>query len=164
LPALDALFAETAANGVFGYSSREIELVQTAFYAREKTYKDISLYLAIFVVLIAVMGIYAVSSVSIHTQMKDISIRKICGAEFSDLMKYYFRKYFLLYAGSAIPGLYLAYKLTGLYAEKLSLHSQTGIVVYPVALIIMALVIFIPLYLNIRKAFRTDATRYLQAD
>jgi putative ABC transport system permease protein len=164
LPALDALFAETAANGVFGYSSREIELVQTAFYAREKTYKDISLFMAIFVVLIAVMGIYAVSSVSIHTQMKDISIRKICGAEFSDLMKYYFRKYFYLYAGSAIPGLYLAYKLIGLYAERLSLQSHTGFVIYPAALIIMALVIFIPLYLNIRKAFRADSTRYLQAD
>ncbi len=52
--------------------------------------------MAIFVLLISIMGIYAVSSASIHAQMKDISIRKVCGAELLDLLGLYMKKYLYL--------------------------------------------------------------------
>lgn len=164
LPALEELFADAASGGVFGYSSREIELAQAEFYAQDRTYKNISLFMAMFVVLIAVMGIYAVSSVSIHAQMKDISIRKICGAEFSDLLWLYLKKYIFLYIAAAIPGLYLAYNLINLYTDRFSIPSKVAIMGYPAAIIIMIAIVFIPLYLNILKAYKADPNRYLQAD
>lgn len=164
LPALSALFADAAGSGVFGYSASEIELAQAEFYAQDKAQKDISLFSAIFVVLIAVMGIYAVSSASIHAQMKDISIRKVCGAELIDLIRFYTKKYCYLYIGSALVGMYLANNLNRLYASKHALLSAARLWAYPMAAIVMALVVFIPLCLSIVKAFKADANQYLQAD
>jgi hypothetical protein len=164
LPALSALFADAAGSGVFGYSASEIELAQAEFYAQDKAQKDISLFSAIFVVLIAVMGIYAVSSASIHAQMKDISIRKVCGAELIDLIRLYAKKYCYLYIGSALVGMYLANNLNRIYASKHVLRSAARLWAYPVAAIVMALIVFIPLCLNIIKAFKADANQYLQAD
>jgi putative ABC transport system permease protein len=164
ISALEELFADAAAGGVFGYSSREIETEQDAFYAQDRIYKNISLFMAIFVGLLAMMGIYAVSSVSVHAQMKDISIRKVCGAELPDLLKLYFRNYLYLYTGSGIIGLYLAYNLISIYADRFTLKTGSSRLGYPVAILLMALVVFIPLYINILKAYKADANRYLQAD
>ena len=164
LPALEELFADAASSGVFGYSSLEIEHAQSLYYVQEQTIKNISLAMTIFVVIIAVMGVYAVSSVSIHSQMKDISIRKICGAEFHDLWRLYCRKYLLLYLASAIPGLILAYNLIKAYTDRFAIQSHYGAIAYPAAIIIMIAIVFIPLYFSIQKAYRADPTRYLQAD
>ncbi|MCB5288380.1 MAG: hypothetical protein LHW64_11365, partial [Candidatus Cloacimonetes bacterium] len=142
----------------------EIETEQDAFYAQDRIYKNISLFMAIFVVLLAVMGIYAVSSVTVHAQMKDISIRKVCGAELPDLLKLYFRNYLYLYTGSGIIGLYLAYNLISIYADRFTLKTGSSRLGYPVAILLMALVVFVPLYINILKAYKADANRYLQTD
>lgn len=164
LSSLDELFADAASGGVFGYSSQEVGLSQDEFYAQDRIYKDISLFMAIFVVLISVMGIYAVSSVSIHAQMKDISIRKICGAEFGDILLLYFTKYCYLYLGSGLVGLYLANILIRLYADRFSLHAASVWLGYPLSILVMASVVFIPLHINIQRAFKANPTRYLQAD
>ena len=164
LPALEELFTDAAGGGVFGYTSKDIELAQAEFYVQDRIYKDISLFMAIFVVIIAVMGVYAVSSVSIHAQMKDISIRKICGAEFSDLFRLYLKKYIYLYILAAIPGMYLAHNLISLYADRFAMQNKFALIAFPAAIIIMIPIVFIPLYLNILKAYKADPTRYLQAD
>ncbi|HOA29249.1 MAG TPA: ABC transporter permease [Candidatus Cloacimonadota bacterium] len=164
LPALAELFADAAGSGVFGYSAQEIELTQAEFYAQDKAHKDISLFMAMFVVFIAVMGIYAVSSASIHTQMKDISIRKVCGAELSDIIRLYARTYCYLYIGSALVGMYLANNLIRLYNSRYAIVPKASLLAYPVAAIVMALIVSIPLCLHIIKAFKADANQYLQAD
>ncbi|MCK9558206.1 MAG: ABC transporter permease [Candidatus Cloacimonetes bacterium] len=164
LSGLEHIFAETASSGVFGYSSQEVELSQAGFYEQDLIYKNISMFMAIFVVLIAVMGVYAVSAQSIHAQMKDISIRKICGAEMSDLQKLYFRSYLYLYIASALPGLYLASNLIRLYIDKLALDNSASMMGYPAAILIMIPIVFVPLSLNIFMAYKADPTRYLQAD
>ncbi|MDD2507337.1 MAG: ABC transporter permease [Candidatus Cloacimonetes bacterium] len=164
LPALSALFADAAGSGVFGYSASELELAQAEFYAQDKAHKDISLFMAMFVAFIAVMGIYAASSASIHTQMKDISIRKVCGAELSDIIRLYAKKYCYLYIGSGLVGMYLANNLIRLYNSRYASVPAASLLAYPVAAIVMALIVFIPLCLNIIKAFKADANQYLQAD
>lgn len=164
LSALDELFADAASGGVFGYSSQEVELAQEEFYAQDRIYKNISLFMAVFVVLISLMGIYAVSSASIHSSMKDISIRKVCGAEFSDLMRLYFKKYCYIYLGSGLVGLYMANILISLYADRFSLRAVSAWLGYPLSILMMALVVFIPLSINVFRAYKADANRYLQAE
>ena len=164
LAKLENLFADVAKEGVFGYSSQEVEVAQAEFYAQDRIYMNLSLALALFVVLIAMMGIYAVSYASIYAQMKDISIRKVCGAEFSDLIRLYFKKYLYLFLASGIVGLSLAYNLARLYADRFSMKASGAWLSYPLTIFIMAGVVFIPLYINILKAYKADANRYLQAD
>jgi len=164
LSALDELFADAASGGVFGYKSKEVELTLDEYYAQDSMYKNLNIFMAIFVLLITIMGIYAVSSVSIHSQMKDISIRKICGAELSDLLRLYMTKYLYLYVGAAIPGLYAAHSMISLFRDRFATDSLSSLWGYPLALLLMAAVVFIPLYINVFRAYKADPTRYLQAD
>ncbi|MDD4277805.1 MAG: hypothetical protein PHT37_07955, partial [Candidatus Cloacimonetes bacterium] len=60
--------------------------------------------------------------------------------------------------------LYLAYNLISIYADRFTLKTGSSRLGYPVAILLMALVVFIPLYINILKAYKADANRYLQAD
>ena len=164
LSSLEELFADVVKQGMLGYTSQEVEHAQVEFYAQDRIYMNLSLSLALFVVLLAMMGIYAVSYASIYAQMKDISIRKVCGAEFSDLIRLYFKKYLYLFLGSGFVGLILAFNLARLYADRFSVKATGAWLSYPLTIIIMAFVVFLPLYINILKAYKADAIRYLQAD
>ena len=164
LPAVEEVFRDASSSGLFGYKNIEIEHTQDEYYAQDHMYKNLNIFMALFVLLISIMGIYAVSSASIHTQMKDISIRKVCGAELSDLLRLYLKKYLHLYIGAAIPGLYAAYSMTRLFRDRFAADSTQSFVGYPLAIVLMAMVVFIPLYINVLKAYKTDANRYLHAD
>lgn len=164
LSSLEGLFADVAKQGMLGYTSQEVDVAQAQFYAQDRIYMNLSLALALFVVLIAMMGIYAVSYASIYAEMKDISIRKVCGAECSDLLRLYFKKYLYLFLASGFVGLILAFNLARLYADRFSLKASGAWLSYPLTIIIMAFVVFLPLYINILKAYKADATRFLQAD
>ncbi|HQQ67199.1 MAG TPA: hypothetical protein PLX77_00075 [Candidatus Cloacimonadota bacterium] len=164
LPKVEEVFRDISASGLFGYKSKEIELAQDEYYAQDRMYKNLNIFMAVFVLLISIMGIYAVSSASIHSSMKDISIRKVCGAELSDLLRLYLKKYLYLYIGAAIPGLYAACNMISLFQDRFAIDSLVSIWGFPLALLLMALVVFIPLYINVLRAFKADANRYLQAE
>lgn len=164
LPAVEEVFRDASSSGLFGYKNIEIEHTQDEYYAQDQMYKNLNIFMAIFVLLISIMGIYAVSSASIHAQMKDISIRKVCGAELLDLLGLYMKKYLYLYIGAAIPGLFAAYSMIRLFQDRFVADSLSSLWGYPLALMLMALVVFIPLYINVLRAYKADANRYLQAD
>lgn len=164
LPAVEEVFRDASSSGLFGYKSIEVGHTQDEFYAQDRMYKNLNILMAIFVLMISIMGIYAVSSASIYAQMKDISIRKVCGAELLDLLGLYLKKYLYLYIGAAIPGLYAAHSMIRLFQDRFVTDSLASLWGYPLALMLMALVVFIPLYINVSRAYKADANQYLQAD
>jgi ABC-type antimicrobial peptide transport system permease subunit len=110
------------------------------------------------------MGIYAVSSLHIRHQMKDIAIRKVCGAEFRDIFRHYVKRYLILLATAGATGLTAAYYLSELFLDRFALQAAYPWYMYPLTVVILALLVTLPLYGNLHKAWRTDPNRYLQSE
>ena len=164
LKEVEDTYAEVTKNGFFGYSSQEIEHAQDEFYREDRMYKNISIFYSIFVCLIALMGVYAISSATIFAQMKDISIRKISGAELPDLVWKYSKSTLYIFLIAALLGLMIASQIISQYFQRFAFRTNVSGLAYPLSFILMALVVFIPIYLNVLKAFKADVARYLQSD
>ena len=161
---LDSLFTDATRNKVFAFSSVDIPEQQKLFYKDDTTYMRLSVFFALIIALISGMGIYAVSSLHIRHQMKDIAIRKVCGAEFKDLFQLYMKNYLILLASAGATGLVAVYYLTELFLDRFALKAAYPWFMYPLTVLILGILVLVPLYFNLVKAWRADPNCYLQSE
>lgn len=161
---LDALFADVSKIGFQGFRSVDVAQEQDLFYKDDTTYMHLTVLFALVIGLISMMGIYAISSLHIRSQMKDIAIRKICGADIYDLYIYYVKSYQILFITSGIIGLLCAHYISMLFLDRFKLQAMYPWYMYPFTIVILALIVFLPLYLNVWKAWKTDPNQYLQSE
>ncbi len=164
LNSLDSLFQDLASGGFLGFHRIDLEEQRQELYRMDDIYQRLSISFAILIVLISLMGVYAVSSLHIDRQMKDIAIRKVCGADLKDLVKFYFRQYLIVFLSATVFGVYLSYKLIQMYIDRFSVQQATIWLAYPIALLILAAMVFVPLYINILRAWKQDPNKYLQSE
>lgn len=164
LSSLDSLFQELASGGFLGFHRVELEEKRQNLYRMDDIYQKLSISFAILIVLISLMGVYAVSSLHIDRQMKDIAIRKVCGADLRDLVRFYFRQYLIVLLSAVAFGSYLSYKLIQMYMDRFSVQQNTTWLAYPIALLILVAMVFVPLYINILRAWKQDPNKYLQSE
>ena len=69
----------------FDYSFLDDDL--EAQYLTEKKWKNIFRYSAIITIIIACMGVFGLTSITVNKRTKEIGIRKVNGASFSDIIK-----------------------------------------------------------------------------
>ncbi len=161
---LNNLFTEISKDRLLGFSSVDIAQEQKKFYMDDSIYVRLAMLFAFLIILISGMGIYAVSSLHIRRQMKDIAIRKVCGAEFKDLFRHYMKNYLLLIIAAGVTGLFVAYYLFKLFQDRFILHPTYPWFFYPISIAIVSALVLVPLYFNLLKAWKSDPNRYLQSE
>ncbi len=79
---------------------------------------------AVVCLLISLFGIYAVATASTQRRRKEIAIRKVVGAEVSDIVRMFFREYILLVVISSIVALPLAYFAMSRWLQNYAYHTN----------------------------------------
>lgn len=160
---LDDLFSDVSSIGILGYSSVDVADRFKSFYHNDTVFVNISVLYAVITALLSLLGIYAVSSLQIFSQMKEIAIRKVCGATFKDLILLYGKSYLLLFIITGAIGLICSYNVSLMFLDRFKLSLTYPWYMFPLTALIVFIIVFLPLYLNIRKANRTDPNYYLQS-
>jgi putative ABC transport system permease protein len=162
--AVERTFAEMTRPYIFGYRSKDVPATIREFYAEDDVYNRLTVFFALLIAAISAMGIYSVSSLHIRRQMKEIAIRKVCGAELRDLIAVFARPYLLILGAGGAVGLVLSHYLILLFLDRYTVQVAHVWPWFIAGFAILCVLVIVPLYLNIRRAFKADPTEFLQSE
>ncbi|WP_353103509.1 ABC transporter permease [Myroides odoratus] len=124
--------------------------------------KKVLLFLSYIVVFIALFGLFAVSSFTIGTKLKEISIRKVLGAETKSLLQklsYQYVIYCIIGFGlSILP----SYYLLNLWLKDYAYRIEIGYEVYLVCFVLMVLLTLIIVVSRAYKATKVNVLKYIK--
>jgi putative ABC transport system permease protein len=164
LSKVERTFAEMSRPYFFGYRSHDVMATIRGFYAEDETTNRMIVFFALVVAFISASGVYSVSSLHIRRQMKEIAIRKVCGAELRDLIAVFARPYLLILGAGGAVGLVLSHYLTLLFLDRYTVRLVYTWLWYALGLAILAVLVIVPLLLNIRRGWKADPNEYLQSE
>ena len=95
------------------------------YFKSERALFSLLLVMSLACILIAVFGIYSLTSLTCQQRRKDIAIRKINGAEVLDIMNIFFKEYLLLVTLSAFVAFPVGYTIMKRWVQ--SYVKQTSI-------------------------------------
>ena len=99
--------------------------------------------LATVCLLITLFGIYAVSTVATLRRRKEIAIRKVSGAEASDIISMFFREYIVMVVIAGVAAISLAYPAMIRWLQGYAYHTNipwwllAGVIVVVVVLVLL---------------------------
>lgn len=130
----------------------DAEKTYDKYIQSERALCNLLLLVSLVCVLIAVFGIFSIVSLACERRRKEIAIRKIHGAKFRTIMGMFLKEYlYLLLAGAAVAfpvGYYLMHLWLIQYAKQAPIYWW----LYPAVILSMALLIFLTIFWQIRKA------------
>ncbi|WET03094.1 ABC transporter permease [Flavobacterium sp. YJ01] len=124
--------------------------------------KNLFSLLNIFVIVIALIGLFALASYSIERRMKEIAIRKTLGAETNVLLKELCKQYIVFSIIGFVIALFPAYYLLNKWLENFA--YRIGISIYPF-LTGFTVLLFLTLSVVISRAYqatKVDVLKYLK--
>ncbi|MBB1138836.1 ABC transporter permease [Myroides sp. WP-1] len=162
LPALEKLWLtfnpETKAP--FSYQFIDKQFAET--FEKIQQQKRVLFYLNYIVIFIALFGLFAVSSFTIGTKLKEIAIRKVLGASREGLigkLSYQYLIYcFIGFGLSIFPSYYLLNKWLEDYAYRI----EIGYEVYVVCFVLIVLLTLIIVVSRAYKATKVNVLEYIK--
>jgi len=115
-----------------------VDELYNKLYQQERTQLSLLIYLSLIAILIAFLGLFSLVAYSLQSRMKEIAIRKITGAEFSDLVLLIGKEYLITLALGSIIAIPISY--WGLQNWLENFAYQTNMSLWPYLFSILALV------------------------
>ncbi len=144
------------------YSLMEDDLADQ--YYLEANIQNISRAGALVAILLSCIGLMGFVGTQIRQKLKEVSIRKVIGANSNIIFSLYTRKYFLLLTIGIVIGLTAAYSIMQGWLENytysIKMNWQIGFVALLGVLAVATLTIFSQLY----KAITANPVKYLKDD
>ncbi len=119
-----------------------VDELYDALYKNERTQLSLLIYLSMIAILIAFLGLFSLVAFSMQSRMKEIAIRRITGAEFSDLLYLISREYLLVLILGSLAVIPLSYFGLKAWLENFAYHVDISFLAYVFSLLgLMALVL-----------------------
>jgi hypothetical protein len=130
----------------------------------ERTLSMIFGFLSLACILVVSFGIYSLISLTIEQRHKEIAIRKVNGAEFTDMLRLFFREYLILVLiGNAIA-LPLGYYLMQRWFETYAYHTALDWWLFVIAPVVTCVIVFLSVVSKISEAARIDPSEALKTE
>ncbi|WP_421751736.1 ABC transporter permease [Croceimicrobium sp.] len=131
-------------------------------YEREKTLLKIFGYFAFISIMIAGLGLFALTSYTVEQRLKEFSVRKILGAELKDLGMLLAKEFMLLIGVAALISIPLAGWGISSWLEEFSYRIAMPWLSFVLALLLIALVTLIAMSYHVIRLARTNPARILR--
>jgi ABC-type antimicrobial peptide transport system permease subunit len=109
-------------------------------------------FVSIVCIIISIFGFFSLISLSCEERRKEIAIRKINGATMRDILKMYFKTYFLLLVIGSIIAFPPGYYIMKQWLEKYVKQAEISAWIYITILLVMAFVIVLCVGWRVYKA------------
>ncbi len=161
---LDSLFTKFEGQGLHAYDSKDVELTVQAFYKEDNLYLLIISFIAILLLILTIFSLYSITSIHLDRQKNDITLMKVWGAEPKHIFKKYSKYYLIIFGLSSIAGIAVSYYLTSLFLSRFSQTIEVTFQYYFIGLLITALIVVIPLIINIRRIYYQKSSDTLRSE
>jgi ABC-type antimicrobial peptide transport system permease subunit len=150
----NGLFEGKLQSEVFDYSFQDVKGVQ-----------NVILFGAVLSVLLSAMGLFGLVSLNMNAKIKDFCVRKIFGAEISDLSKKLLNRYLISWGIAAIIGGTLAYIAVKNFLDSFfAFHSGVGFIPLGAALLVILLVIAMTISSQIWRVYKANPSEILKSE
>ncbi|MBB1150655.1 ABC transporter permease [Myroides sp. NP-2] len=161
-PALEKLWDtfNPEAREPFSYEFVDQKFAKT--FEKINTQKQILLGLSLIVIFIALFGLFAVSSFTIGTRLKEVAIRKVLGASTGELIKklsYQYLIYCVIGFGVAV---YPSYYLLNAWLSDYTYRIEISYEVYVVCLILIVILTLLIVVSRAYQATRVNVLKYIK--
>ncbi|MDN5210656.1 ABC transporter permease [Fulvivirgaceae bacterium BMA12] len=119
-------------------------------------------FFALLAILVASLGIFALSLINVLQRTKEIGIRKVLGASVTSILGLLSKEYFLLIFMATIIGLPIAYWSMKLWLINFVVHVELSWWLFVIPPLIMGVVIVITIAYNSIKAALTDPVKSIR--
>ncbi|QNR22641.1 ABC transporter permease [Croceimicrobium hydrocarbonivorans] len=160
LTVLEEEWSNFAGNHPLEYTFLD-ERIQSQ-YESEKTLLKIFGYFAFISIMIAGLGLFALTSYTVEQRLKEFSVRKILGAELKDLGMLLAKEFMLLIGVAALISIPLAGWGITSWLEEFSYRISMPWLSFVLALLLIALVTLIAMSYHVIRLARTNPARILR--
>lgn len=147
-------------GGEFEYTFVEDEI--EAMYNEDKKIAYIYSIFALIAILISSMGLFSLSLFDIQQRYREIALRKVNGAQVSDILWLLLRKYYLLLGTSFLIATPLSFMAIHKYLENFAAKAPISWWIFAIAAIITASISLLTLIFHILKAANSNPSKTLK--
>jgi ABC-type antimicrobial peptide transport system permease subunit len=140
----------------------ELTGVMNQFNRPERTLSMLFGLLSLACILVVSFGIHSLITLTIEQRRKEIAIRKVNGAEFSDMLRLFFREYLVLVIIGNTLALTLGYYLMQRWFETYAYHTTLSGWLFAVVFVTTGIIVFLSVVSKISKAARVNPVEALE--
>lgn len=133
-------------------------------YELEANIQKISRGGSLIAIILSCMGLMGFVGTQIRQKLKEVSIRKVVGAQSSQIFRLYLSKYLILLAIGVVIGISVAYWLMDNWLSNYPEHIGLGISIISFSVISVMAVAILTIYSQLYRAMRLNPVKYLKEE
>lgn len=160
-------FLENSYQAFFPGSSFEASFIDqnfNALYESDQRFNQALQFFAIVAIFISCLGIFGLSSFLINQKMKEVSIRKVLGANIVEIIRVLTTEYIWLISISTLVAIPVAYWLINNWLDSFLVRVTLSPTFFVFPVLGLVLIIFITIGNKTRKAALTNPSKTLKSE
>lgn len=133
-------------------------------YELEANIQKISRGGSLIAIILSCMGLMGFVGTQIRQKLKEVSIRKVVGAQSAHLFKLYLGKYLILLVVGTVVGISLAVWLMNNWLSNYPEHISLGIGIIAVSISCVFVVAILTIYTQLHRAITLNPIKYLKEE
>ena len=134
------------------------------YFKSERALLTLLSVMTIACILIAVFGVYSLTSLTCQQRRKEIAIRKVHGAEVLDIMNIFFKEYLILLALAALVAFPTGYLIMKSWLEGYVKQTSMDAWLYVAIFLIVFVVIVFSILSTIWRAARQNPAEVVKSE
>ncbi|HCX21809.1 MAG: hypothetical protein CMB80_22125 [Flammeovirgaceae bacterium] len=134
------------------------------FYEQDQRFSKLISGFAIMSVILSLIGLFGLTAFSMEQRLKEISIRKILGADIKTLILLFNKQVIIVFTIASALALPLIYTLAGDWLSNFAFHIGNTWVIYISSAIIIFTLIVMTVTITSLKAANSNPAKYLKDD
>ncbi len=144
----------------FSYEFLDQKFAKT--YAKYEKQQSMFLVLSIIVIIISLLGLFALATLTIQQRLKEVAIRKTLGASVGEIMKQLIKSFFKIVLLASVVLIPVAYYMMQQWLENFVYSIEMPIWPYIVTPIVLLLLVFAVVGVKAYSATKIDLIKYLK--
>jgi putative ABC transport system permease protein len=136
----------------------------SAEYKNEDRWNQIFGYTTILAIIIASMGVFAMCVYDLRRKQKEISIRKVLGAEIKNLYLLLSKEYLAVIIISCLLSWPIAYYYANMWLNNYAYKISVGLDTFILSLLIISILVTVTISYNVLKSARENPINTLKSD
>lgn len=152
---------------IYGSETFEYSLLEDnvkAIYQKDKQVATIYSIFSCTTIAISCLGLFGISLFDIRQRYREISIRKINGAQLSGLYPLLFRKYIIALGIAFLLAVPLAYYIINEYTKEFTVKASLSIGIFAIGLAVVTFISLGTLFWQIRKAANINPAQIMKTE
>jgi len=151
-------------QGEFEINFTYMEDVFDEHFKSERALLKLLSVMTLACIIIAVFGVYSLTSLTCQQRRKEIAIRKVHGAEVSDIMNIFFKEYLILLVMAALVAFPAGYIIMKRWLENYVKQTSMDAWVYVAILLIVFVVIVVSIFSMVWRAANQNPAEVVKSE